>query len=68
MTKKIYVLEVDYDEFEYDSIAYAVVLADNEIEAVNIARLENDVKWDVKDVIELHDVESRLIKSYIHPG
>lgn len=65
---KIYVLDVDYDDFEYDEVTYVVVLAKDEEQATEIARKSRNVKWVVDKVIDLDDAEPQLVASYLRHG
>ncbi len=64
----IYVLEVHEDDFEYDEILYAVVIADSEEQAFEIAKTQNDVRWIVEKKIKTIDTEPQLVSSYMHHG
>lgn len=66
MAVKIYVLEVHEDDFDYDEVMDAVVLAENEEQAIEIAKETNNVKWGIAGTHEVNEIG--LIASYIHHG
>ncbi|WP_322420667.1 hypothetical protein [Jeotgalibacillus haloalkalitolerans] len=63
---KIYVLVVHEDDFDYDEIDDAVVLAENKEEAIKIAQEQRNVRWVVEKVFDTD--KTTLISKYIHHG
>lgn len=63
---KIYVLGVHEDDFEYDNINKVVVLATSEEQAVEFAKKERDVRWEIERIHET--TEPKLIFSMRHFG
>lgn len=63
---RIYVMEVTEDYFDYDAIDYAVVLAENEEQAIEIAKKKRNVSWRVERTVELDN--PCLVEAYIRHG
>lgn len=63
---KIYLLRVSFDDFEYDDIADASVLAETPEQAIAIAKESRNVKWEIEKIIELD--RPKLIDTYIQHG
>lgn len=63
---KVFTLTVSEEDFDYDEIADAVVLAMNPEQAIQIAKQASDVTWEVVSVTDTGNAQ--LIASYIHHG
>lgn len=63
---KIYVLAVTTEDFEYDQISDAVVLAESPEQALAYAKEIHDVKWKIDKTVEIDT--PGIVELYHHPG
>lgn len=66
---KLFVLEVHIDDFEYDEIDQCIVIAKTLDNALEFAKKERNVRWEVEKEIKLEDVkETTHVLTNIFPG